>query len=169
MCARAINARYGQVNKGLAEPSEQTRAKKDGVRARKASACVGCLFYAPSQAAELQRLWRIATLLDHHDGDDDDLMSSTRNDALPRAGFANLGNTFFLNAALQALARPLLVSRCELEEGSLAARAADAALHAVLGLQCSANALEDLLRSLPCGFGWRHALSLHRLISVQAG
>ena len=78
-----------------------------------------------------------------------------------------MGNTCFIKAALQALARPLLVSRCELEKGTLAACAADAALHAVLGLQCSANALEDLLRSLPCGFGWRHALSLHRLISVQ--
>ena len=89
MCARAIHARYGQVNKPLAEPSEQTRARKDEVRARKTSACLGCLFYAPSQAAELQRRWRIATLLDHHDGDDDDLISSTNNDALPRAGFVN--------------------------------------------------------------------------------
>ena len=30
-----------------------------------------------------------------------------------------------------------------------------------------ANALEDLLRSLPCGFGWRDGVSSRRLLSVQ--
>ena len=82
----------------------------------------------------MQRRWRIATLLDHHDGDDDDLISSTRNDALRRAGLPNLGDTCFINAALQALARPLLTSRFDLKTDTLAAQAADAALHAVLGL-----------------------------------
>ena len=39
-----------------------------------------------------------------------------------------------INAALQALARPLLSSRFDLETGALAAQAADSALHAAPGL-----------------------------------
>ena len=50
-----------------------------------------------------------------------------------RAGLPNLGDTFFINAALQAL-RPLLSSSFDLETGTLAAQAADVALHAVRGL-----------------------------------
>ena len=75
-------------------------SEKDKVRARKASARVErVISHAPSQAAELQRRWRISTLLDHHDEDDDDLISSTRTVALRRAGLPNLGNTCFINAA----------------------------------------------------------------------
>ena len=78
------------------KPSGETPAKKDEVRTCTASACVERVYHAPSQAAELQRRWRIATLLDHHDGDDDDLINSTRNDALRRAGLPNLGSTCFV-------------------------------------------------------------------------
>jgi len=125
--------RVGRVDGVSTARPDKTCARKAEARECKASACDWGFSDARSQEAELQRLWRIATLLDHHDGDDDDLLSSTRNEAFPRAGFANLGNTCFFNAAVQALARPLLVSRCELEEGTLAAQAAgNAALHAVL-------------------------------------
>ena len=89
-------------------PAEETLARKDEVRACKAGAFKGGVSDVTSQEAQLQRGWRIATLLDHHDGDDDGLTSSTRNDALRRAGLPNLGNTCFISAAVQALARPLL-------------------------------------------------------------
>ena len=129
------------------------------MRACKASARIGRVSHASSQAAELQRRWRIAALLYHHDEDDDDLISSTRNDALRRAGLPNLGNTCFINAALQALARPLLSSRFDLDTGALAAQASDAALHAVLKLQCIMKMLEALMHcTLPYGFGWRDAV-----------
>ena len=80
------------------------RQKRRGARAQ-SERMSGLPCDASLQAAELQRRWRIATLLDHHDGDDDDLISSTRNDALPRAGFANLGNTSVLSTLLCRLWR----------------------------------------------------------------
>ena len=152
---RAAAARYGRVYRVPEKPAEETRARKDEVRACKAGAFKGGVSDVTSQEAQLQRCWRIATLLDHHDGDDDGMTSSTRNDALRRAGLPNLGNTCFINAAVQALAHPLLSSRFDLETGTLAAQAADAAFHAV---QCNAKMLEALHHTLPCGFGWRNAV-----------
>ena len=108
------------------------REKRRGARAQSQRLCR--VSSAPSQTAELQRRWRFATLLDQHDGDDDKLISSTRNYALRRVG-CRIWETCFINAALQALARPLLSSRFYLETGTLAAQAADVALHAVRGLQ----------------------------------
>ena len=132
--ALARGLRSGRVKTMPPIPAEETRARKNEVRACTASACAKRVSDAPPQAAELQRRWRIATLLDHHDGYDDELISSTRNDALRRAGLPILGDTCFINAALQALARPLLSSRFDLETGTLAAQAADVALQAVRGL-----------------------------------
>ena len=62
--------------------------------------------HASSQAAELQRRWQIATLLDHQDRDDDNLIISTTNDALRRTGLPNLGNTCFINAAIASFGAP---------------------------------------------------------------
>ena len=100
--ARAV--RHGRVASVSTARPDKTCARKMEARACKASVCDLRFSDARLQEAGLERTWRIATLLDHHDGDDDDLISSTRNDALPRAGFANLGNTCFIaNIAMTSL------------------------------------------------------------------
>ena len=95
------------------------------------------------------------TLQDYHASDGDGVLDERRFAPLPRAGITNLGNTCFLSSSVQLLARALIAARSATAAGTLAARAADVALHAVLGVHCSTAALQDLLTTLPCGSEWR--------------
>ena len=89
---------------------------------------------------------------------------------LPRVAITNPGNTCFLSSSVQLLARPLIAARSAAAAGTLAARAADVALHAVLGVQCSTASLQELLITLPCGSGWRdrRACSCERCCTAGA-
>ncbi len=64
----------------------------------------------PSQEAELQRIWRLTTLLDHHDGDDDDPISSSRNDVTQASRrFRKLGQHLFYERRSAGLGAPAAV------------------------------------------------------------
>ena len=106
------------------------------------------------QVARLS-MFSAATLLDYHASDGDGVLDERRFAPLPRAGITNLGKTCFLSSSVQLIARPLFAARSVTAAGTLAARAGDVALYAVLGVHCSSAALQELLTTLPCGFGWR--------------
>jgi hypothetical protein len=96
--------------------------------------------------------------------DDDDARGAVDVAApLTRAGFSNLGNTCFANAALQLLLLPLLCSlpaRAEAcVEPTVGSRAMQAALCAAIGMRCSHDAMQALVCALPRGFGWQVARS----------
>ena len=120
-----------------------------------------------SQESQHTHAFSAATLLDYHASDGDGVLDERRFAPLPRAGITNLGNTCFLSSSIQLLARPLIATRSASAAGTLAARAADVALHAVLGVQCSTAALQELLTTLPCGFGWRASSGSKAVLSVQ--
>ena len=73
------------------------------------------------------------------------MLDERRFAPLPRAGITNYGNTCFLSSSVQLLARPLIAARSDTAASTLAARAADIALYAVLGVQCDTAALQSLL------------------------
>ena len=114
-------AHHGREGSATGTRSEKAHKEKSEARACKTDTRKAGGSDAALQEAELQRCWFITSLLDHHDGDDDDLISRTRNDALPRAGFANLGNTCFINSVFHRI-RPSLALRrqsCRPRPGAL--------------------------------------------------
>jgi hypothetical protein len=109
-----------------------------------------------SQAADRRRLAALHLLYELRD-DDDYACDDSDAVALLPAGFANLGNTCFINAATQLLLHPLLccLPASEQQGVTLASCASQAALRAALGLRCSHETLQALTCALPQGFGWR--------------
>jgi hypothetical protein len=95
-----------------------------------------------SQAADKRRLAALHVLYELRD-DDDHACDDRDAVALLPAGFANLGNTCFINAATQLLTSPLLccLPANEQQGVTLASCASQAALRAALGLRCSHETL----------------------------